>query len=184
MENERKAREQEEKDRVERMKKIKDQFADPNGQWEKDKTDIQNEAMKEKKEQEKTKEQQTLDDSKPAEGASSESKSGAAKPGESPAEVSCTSNNCHFTCANEDRGRSNHEYCYDRRIARVVSRYPIRASRSFSIRSVELKTCKVCLWTVRFNGAKVRLHIGPDHGISHVIIVEGVAVDNPAATVY
>jgi len=91
MENERKAREQEEKDRVERMKKIKDQFADPNGQWEKDKTDIQNEAMKEKKEQEKTKEQQTLDDSKPAEGASSESKSSAAKPGESPAEVSCTS---------------------------------------------------------------------------------------------
>lgn len=49
MEQERQAREQEEKDRVERMKKIKDQFADPNNQWEKDKTDIQNEAMKEKK---------------------------------------------------------------------------------------------------------------------------------------
>ncbi|TVY40485.1 Mannan polymerase II complex subunit [Lachnellula occidentalis] len=49
MEQERQAREQEETDRVERMKKIKDQFADPNSQWEKDKTDIQNEAMKEKK---------------------------------------------------------------------------------------------------------------------------------------
>lgn len=48
MEQERKAREAEEKERAERMKKIKDQFADPNGQWEKDKSDIQNEAMEEK----------------------------------------------------------------------------------------------------------------------------------------
>ena len=56
MEQERQAREIEEKERVERMKKIKDQFADPNGQWEKDKTDIQNEAMKEKaKEQQREK---------------------------------------------------------------------------------------------------------------------------------
>jgi len=52
MEQERQAREQEEIERVERMKKIKDQFADPNSQWEKDKTDIQNEALKEKKEKE------------------------------------------------------------------------------------------------------------------------------------
>lgn len=52
MEQERKAREAEEEERQERMKKIKDQFADPNGQWEKDKTDIQNEAMREKKAQE------------------------------------------------------------------------------------------------------------------------------------
>ena len=52
MEQERKAREAEEKERVERMKKIKDQFADPNGQWEKDKTDIQNEALIEKAKEE------------------------------------------------------------------------------------------------------------------------------------
>lgn len=52
MEQERIARENEEKERAERMKKIKDQFADPNSQWEKDKNDIQNEAMKEKKEKE------------------------------------------------------------------------------------------------------------------------------------
>lgn len=52
MEQERLARESEEKERAERMKKIKEQFTDPNSQWEKDKTDIQNMAM-----QEKTKEQ-------------------------------------------------------------------------------------------------------------------------------
>ena len=52
MEQERKAHEAEEEERQERMKKIKDQFADPNGQWEKDKTDIQNEAIREKKAQE------------------------------------------------------------------------------------------------------------------------------------
>jgi mannan polymerase II complex ANP1 subunit len=53
MEQERIARENEEKERADRMKKIKDQFDDPNSQWEKDKTDIQNEALKEKKEKEK-----------------------------------------------------------------------------------------------------------------------------------
>lgn len=53
MEQERLAHEKEEKERAERMKKIKDQFADPNSQWEKDKTDIQNEAMKEKAKEEK-----------------------------------------------------------------------------------------------------------------------------------
>ncbi|KAG9229007.1 mannan polymerase II complex ANP1 subunit [Amylocarpus encephaloides] len=53
MEDERKAREKEEQEKMDRMKKIKDQFADPNSQWEKDKTDIQNEAMKEKKAKEK-----------------------------------------------------------------------------------------------------------------------------------
>lgn len=53
MEKERVAHEAEEKEKTERMKKIKDQFADPNSQWEKDKTDIQNEALKEKKEKEK-----------------------------------------------------------------------------------------------------------------------------------
>jgi len=55
MEQERIAHENEEQERVERMKKIKDQFADPNSQWEKDKTDIQNEAMKEKAKEEKEK---------------------------------------------------------------------------------------------------------------------------------
>jgi mannan polymerase II complex ANP1 subunit len=53
MEEERKAREKEEQDKADRMKKIKDQFADPNSQWEKDKTDIQNEALRERKEKEK-----------------------------------------------------------------------------------------------------------------------------------
>lgn len=48
MEQERIARENEEKERAERMKKIKEQFTDPNSQWEKDKTDIQNLAMQEK----------------------------------------------------------------------------------------------------------------------------------------
>jgi mannan polymerase II complex ANP1 subunit len=57
MEQERKAREAEEEARQERMKKIKDLFADPNGQWEKDKTDIQNEAMREKKAQEEKEKQ-------------------------------------------------------------------------------------------------------------------------------
>ena len=65
MEQERKAREAEEEERQERMKKIKDQFADPNGQWEKDKTDIQNEAMRERKAQEE-KEKQAQQDTKPA----------------------------------------------------------------------------------------------------------------------
>lgn len=52
MEKERKAREAEEKEKVERLKKIKDQFQDSNSQWEKDKNDIQAEALKEKKLQE------------------------------------------------------------------------------------------------------------------------------------
>lgn len=46
MEQERQARENEEKERAERMKKIKEEFNDPNSQWEKDKTDIQNMALK------------------------------------------------------------------------------------------------------------------------------------------
>ncbi|KAH8602113.1 Anp1-domain-containing protein [Bisporella sp. PMI_857] len=46
MEKERIAREKDEKEKAERMQKIKDQFDDPNGQWEKDKADIQNEAIK------------------------------------------------------------------------------------------------------------------------------------------
>jgi mannan polymerase II complex ANP1 subunit len=48
MEQERLARESEEKERAERMKKIKEQFTDPNSQWEKDKSDIQDMAMAEK----------------------------------------------------------------------------------------------------------------------------------------
>ncbi|CAG8955882.1 hypothetical protein HYFRA_00008732 [Hymenoscyphus fraxineus] len=53
MEEERKAREREEQEKLDRVKKIKDQFVDTGSQWEKDKTGIQNEAMKEKKEKEK-----------------------------------------------------------------------------------------------------------------------------------
>ena len=48
MEQERLARESEEKERAERMKKIKEQFTDPNSQWEEDKTNINNMAMQEK----------------------------------------------------------------------------------------------------------------------------------------
>jgi len=83
MEQERIARDQEEKERVERMKKIKDQFADPNGQWEKDKTDIQNEAMKEK-----AKEEYTTEESKSADAAGpAVSNADAAKPLGKSAEV-------------------------------------------------------------------------------------------------
>jgi hypothetical protein len=53
MEQERIARENEEKERGERMKKIKEQFADPNSQWEKDKSDIQNMALEDDKEKAK-----------------------------------------------------------------------------------------------------------------------------------
>ena len=53
MEQERLIRENEEKEKAERAKKIKEQFVDPNSQWERDKTDIQSMAMLEKaKEQE------------------------------------------------------------------------------------------------------------------------------------
>lgn len=48
MEQERLARESEEKERAERMNKIKEQFTDGSSQWEKDKTDIQNLALEEK----------------------------------------------------------------------------------------------------------------------------------------
>jgi mannan polymerase II complex ANP1 subunit len=41
MEQERMARENEEKERAEKAKKIKEQFDDPNKQWEKDKTDLE-----------------------------------------------------------------------------------------------------------------------------------------------
>lgn len=53
MEADRIARELEEKLRLERAAKVKEQFADPNGQWEKDKADIQKEAIKEKENLEK-----------------------------------------------------------------------------------------------------------------------------------
>ncbi|EHL00144.1 hypothetical protein M7I_3909 [Glarea lozoyensis 74030] len=66
MEEERKAREKEEQDKADRMKKIKDQFADPNSQWEKDKTDIQNEALREKKEKEKAEAQNVVETQVPA----------------------------------------------------------------------------------------------------------------------
>jgi mannan polymerase II complex ANP1 subunit len=48
MEQERIAREQEEKEKAEKMKKIKEQFGDTNSQWEKDKTEMQNIALKDK----------------------------------------------------------------------------------------------------------------------------------------
>jgi mannan polymerase II complex ANP1 subunit len=53
MKAEREEKERLDKERLLRGEKIKDQFADPNGQWEKDKADIQNEAIKEKANAEK-----------------------------------------------------------------------------------------------------------------------------------
>ena len=67
MEQERIARESEEMERAERMKKIKEQFTDPNSQWEKDKSDIQNIAMLEKaKEQAASAEESKVPGSIPA----------------------------------------------------------------------------------------------------------------------
>jgi hypothetical protein len=62
MEAERKARENEEKERAERMKKLKEEYKDTNSQWETDKKDIQNIAMKEKEQKhaEKVAEMQKL----------------------------------------------------------------------------------------------------------------------------
>ena len=48
MEQERLVREKEEAQKAERAKKIKEQFGDANGQWEKDKFEMQNLASKEK----------------------------------------------------------------------------------------------------------------------------------------
>jgi mannan polymerase II complex ANP1 subunit len=48
MERERIAREAEEKERGEKAKKIGEQFGDPKGQWEKDKSELQNLALQEK----------------------------------------------------------------------------------------------------------------------------------------
>ncbi|KAF2491995.1 Anp1-domain-containing protein [Lophium mytilinum] len=50
MENERKAKEAEEKAKKERLEKIHDQFENPSGQWDKDKTNIQDMANKDVKE--------------------------------------------------------------------------------------------------------------------------------------
>jgi mannan polymerase II complex ANP1 subunit len=49
MERDRQAREKEEKEKAEKVKKIKEQFSDTNSQWEKDKTEMQNIALGEKK---------------------------------------------------------------------------------------------------------------------------------------
>ena len=85
MEQERKAREAEEEERQERMKKIKDQFADPNGQWEKDKTDIQNEAMREKQAQEEMGQQVEVYNVASADG--SEEQAAPVAPAQSPAQA-------------------------------------------------------------------------------------------------
>ncbi|KAL2023966.1 hypothetical protein VTK56DRAFT_201 [Thermocarpiscus australiensis] len=53
MEKERLAKEQEEEERAEKAKKVKEEFEDPTGQWEEDKSELQNIAMQEKKNQEK-----------------------------------------------------------------------------------------------------------------------------------
>ena len=48
MDKERKEKEAEEKKRADRAKKIKEQFTDSTGQWEKDKNDVQNLVLKDK----------------------------------------------------------------------------------------------------------------------------------------
>lgn len=50
MEAERVEREKEEQERVKRLQKIKNQFNNPNSQWEKDKNEVHNLALKEKQE--------------------------------------------------------------------------------------------------------------------------------------
>lgn len=51
MEQERRNRENEEKERAERAKKIKEEFIDPNSQWEKDKSDIESISKKDEEAQ-------------------------------------------------------------------------------------------------------------------------------------
>jgi len=81
MEQERLAREEEEKEKAEKAQKIKEQFSDPNSQWEKDKTEIQNIAIKDKAEKaSKEKVKDTTGSSPKQAGAAAE------KPAEKPAE--------------------------------------------------------------------------------------------------
>ena len=49
MEREKLVREQEEKEKAEKAKKMKESFGDASSQWEKDKTELQNIALREKK---------------------------------------------------------------------------------------------------------------------------------------
>lgn len=58
MEQERLAREAEEKEKAEKAKKMKESFGDARGQWEKDKTEMQNIALQDQKAKEAQKEQQ------------------------------------------------------------------------------------------------------------------------------
>jgi len=53
MEQERLAREQEEKDKAEKAKKMKESFGDTTSQWEKDKNEIQNIALQDKQKEQK-----------------------------------------------------------------------------------------------------------------------------------
>lgn len=48
MERERLAREEEEKEKAEKVRRIQEQFVDANSQWEKDKSEMQNMALEEK----------------------------------------------------------------------------------------------------------------------------------------
>jgi mannan polymerase II complex ANP1 subunit len=53
MEQEKLAKEQEEKEQAEKAKKMKEEFTNPAGQWEQDKTKLQDIALKEKKKEAK-----------------------------------------------------------------------------------------------------------------------------------
>ena len=80
MEQEKLAREAEEKEKAEKARKMKESFGDTMGQWEKDKTAIQDMALKEKKEaQEDTSEELLLKAAAAKDGTRRQRGSGAEK---------------------------------------------------------------------------------------------------------
>lgn len=80
MEQERLAREQEEKEKAEKLKEIKEQFGDTNSQWEKDKTEMQNIALKDKTEKAANENQQDGADASPNEAVPAAEKPAEKKP--------------------------------------------------------------------------------------------------------
>lgn len=64
MEKERLAREKEEQEKVERARKLKEEFGDPNNQWEQDKTNIQNLAREDKEKEARSRPQHAGPDGK------------------------------------------------------------------------------------------------------------------------
>jgi len=65
MEQERLAHEKEEKEKAEKAKKMKEQFGDATSQWEKDKTEMQNIAVQDKKQGQEQAPQQNQQNQQP-----------------------------------------------------------------------------------------------------------------------